>query len=121
MMTPDEMIAVIQAHKEGKQIQYFCEFTNKWEDVNNPCWDFNSIIYQIKPESPQPKYIPFTYEDAEQLIGKAVKDSKGLISLITDLDDDIIWMSERPNTLKNLFKDYTFFPSGEPCGKLVEE
>jgi hypothetical protein len=56
-MSADEMIAVIQAHKEGKQIQ--CQLNNvsrriiRWEDVDKPTWDFDTFRYRIKPAEPK--------------------------------------------------------------------
>lgn len=50
-MTHDEMIAVIQAHKEGKQIEYrTINPESPWVYVKNPKWDFPQIEYRVKPE-----------------------------------------------------------------------
>jgi len=65
--TSDEMLAVVQAHKEGKQIQYwysqdgnFFE-TGTWEDcAGNPVFNFGCYIYRVKPE---PKKVPLAYAD----------------------------------------------------------
>ena len=65
--TIDEMSAVVQAHKEGKQIQYwysqdgnFFE-TGTWEDcAGNPVFNFGCYIYRVKPE---PKKVPLAYAD----------------------------------------------------------
>ena len=53
MQTHDEMIVVIQAHKEGKAIQ--CNSLNNrvesgWLDDAAPCWAFNYLRYRVKPE-----------------------------------------------------------------------
>ena len=49
-MTHDEMIAVIQAHKEGKAIQFKRHLRDKWEDVDSdPSWNFPEVDYRIKP------------------------------------------------------------------------
>ena len=50
-MTHDEMIAVIAAHRDGKKIQNRhnnspCE----WGKVSNPCWNFETYEYRVKPE-----------------------------------------------------------------------
>jgi hypothetical protein len=55
-MTHEEMIAVLQAHKDGKKI----ECRTKWEECwkaapTNPCWNFDLYDYRIKPEPPKPK------------------------------------------------------------------
>ena len=52
-MTHDEMIEVIQAHKEGKTIQYYdLVECGGWNDTadNDPLWDFPKTIYRVKPE-----------------------------------------------------------------------
>lgn len=47
--THDEMIEVIQAHKEGKEIEYrYIPSDDKWYISSNPSWDFSSIIYRVK-------------------------------------------------------------------------
>ena len=50
-MTHDEMIKVIQAHKDGKRIQ--CKLRRReseWGDSLNPSWDFPNHDYRIKPD-----------------------------------------------------------------------
>lgn len=49
-MTHDEMIAVIQAHKEGKEIQFKGE-SDSWLDVTvaTPNWNFYDRVYRVKP------------------------------------------------------------------------
>ena len=50
-MTHDEMIAVIQAHKDGKKIQ-LCHkpvHHNDWIDSSNPLWNFGNTDYRVKP------------------------------------------------------------------------
>lgn len=48
-MTHDEMIAVIQAHKDGKDIEYWSELLGVWERIENPSWEFNKTQYRVKP------------------------------------------------------------------------
>ncbi len=49
-MTHDEMIAVIQAHKDGKQIQYYSTNQQQWFDEKQPDWAFEQAVYRVKPE-----------------------------------------------------------------------
>ena len=49
-MNIDEMIAVLQAAKEGKKIQFRGSGHDKWEDTEEPIWDFYEIQYRVKPE-----------------------------------------------------------------------
>lgn len=54
-MTHDEMIAVIRAHKDGRQIQWNAGRTDSWYDCETPCWGFANCSYRIKPGAPQPR------------------------------------------------------------------
>lgn len=51
-MTDDEILTVVQAHKEGKQIQGKCRrLSNIWVDVvGELTWDFVDKEYRVKPE-----------------------------------------------------------------------
>ena len=49
-MTHDEMIEVIQAHKEGKSIQWRLAGRGAWTDTGKPNWNFDSKQYRVKPE-----------------------------------------------------------------------
>ena len=48
-MTHDEMIAVIQAHKEGKEVEWRPTGAERWR-LATPLWDFDTCEYRIKPE-----------------------------------------------------------------------
>jgi hypothetical protein len=60
-MDHDEMIAVIQAHKEGKEIQFRCvdDFDKTWTSYSesSPSWNFSEFEYRIKPEPRKPMVI----------------------------------------------------------------
>lgn len=51
-MTHDEMIAVITAHKERKQIQFKDKSTSNWETFTTyqPSWNFYTYDYRIAPD-----------------------------------------------------------------------
>ena len=52
-MTHDEMIEVIAAHRDGKQIQHRAknQFDHPWSDTASlPVWNFMNNDYRIKPE-----------------------------------------------------------------------
>lgn len=49
-MTHDEMIAVIQAHKDGKKIRRRPRGIYIWSDYAGGGFDFVSFEYEIKPE-----------------------------------------------------------------------
>ena len=68
MKTTAEIIAVMQAHEDGKEIEYRNGYYPTWKRTPNPLWDWSTTDYRVKPE----EYIPFAFEDAEFLIGKLV-------------------------------------------------
>ncbi|HEY6073922.1 MAG TPA: hypothetical protein VIV15_11125 [Anaerolineales bacterium] len=60
-MTHDEIIAVIQAHKDGKHIELREKHDfGEWKPVCRPEWDFRDYDYRVKPE---PKIAPLDPED----------------------------------------------------------
>lgn len=57
-MTPQEMIDVIQAHKDGKQIQFLLKTEksssdNCWLDAKTLTWNFATYNYRIVPKTPK--------------------------------------------------------------------
>ena len=52
--TAEELLPIIKAYREGKEIQHFWE--NKWEDIKSPQFVDHPSSYRIKPEL---KYRPF--------------------------------------------------------------
>ena len=57
--TYDEMIAVMQAARDGKQIEWRRHSGGDWEQTT-PVWNWNVCDYRIKPE---PKLRPWKPED----------------------------------------------------------
>ncbi len=49
-MTHDEMIAVIQAHKEGKTIEYYSTNEGKWCIKSGHKFNFASFEYRVEPQ-----------------------------------------------------------------------
>ena len=53
----DRMVAVMQAFKEGRAIQYRArgsKDTDKiWDDAPNPRWDWSVFDYRVKPAPPR--------------------------------------------------------------------
>jgi hypothetical protein len=53
MMTHDEMIKVIQHHRDGGKVQYSIKNRNEFHDFTDgyePIWDFDNSDYRAKPE-----------------------------------------------------------------------
>jgi hypothetical protein len=94
-MTHDEMIALIQAHKDGKEIEIWDGF--KWvSDYGDPCWYFSSFQYRIKPP---------------QIEAWGVVDGDGDIGLFEDKDDAVKYMPEHGGTLIRLIPDPNYTQS----------
>ena len=63
MKTIDEMIAVMQAAKEGKQIEWKYLYSKCWNRTGlNIEWNWSCHDYRIKPE---PKRVPLGPEDID--------------------------------------------------------
>jgi hypothetical protein len=57
-MSPQEMIDVIQAHKNGKQIEFRFKTEkpssdNYWLDAKTPTWNFATYDYRVVPKAPK--------------------------------------------------------------------
>ena len=116
MKTIEEKIAVMQAFKDGKEIEVYHIAKKGWFETNDPAWDWSITDYRVKEEPKEPQYVPFTFEDAEFLIGKLVKSkNKNWIEMI-------IWCSNAGTSAddyEDLLSDNTFL-DGSPCGKLKQ-
>ena len=122
-----ELMPIIQAYAEGKEIEIFDKTTEMWKTAMLPHFDCDSNTYRIKPE---PKYRPF--KDAEECWKEMekhqpfgwVKDKKdGRHALITAVDDDTCGMSLNGNAAWSLsgIMDLFTFADGVPFGVKVEE
>ena len=108
---------VIEAFKEGKQIEWFSEIDEKWAYTKEP--EFHGHYkYRIKEE---PKYIPFDFSDAQKLIGKIIikDDSTSVLHMIVSIDDDGVVFYDDHFSFKELFELYKFL-NGSICGKLCQ-
>jgi hypothetical protein len=55
-MDHNAMIAVIAAHRDGKEIEgRLRDGDDGFGPASNPSWDFNTYEYRIKPEPPKPR------------------------------------------------------------------
>ena len=118
-----KFLPLLTAIAGGKTIQYKNGFT--WSDISSEAyWQFEEedepSMWRVKPES---QLVPFTFEDAELLIGKAIKAKNNdvMIGLVISVLINGIYI--HPNTqlthFDYLLKNFTFL-DGTPCGKLVE-
>lgn len=123
-MTIDEIIAVLQAYKEGKKIEVKCKIDGTWIESPVHLWNFVDNDYRVKPE---PHYRPF--ESAEEVM-EAIKehgdwlhgtntDCIGFFKLLAVTARGIDTTACEP-TFHFAYDMFTF-ADGTPFGKLVEE
>jgi len=81
-MSPEEMIDVIQAHKDGEQIQFLYKTEkpssdNCWLDAKTPTWNFTSYNYRIKPKAPKTmhQYLLYNTKDNKYICTSALYSS----------------------------------------------
>lgn len=114
MKTTEEMISIMQAYVDGKEIEINSWDGNGWNDEPEPEWNWSNNDYRVKKEPKQTEYVPFSFEDAEFLIGKVVKHKKdSWVELITYCDKN-----ETSIALYEYLLDNFTFLDGSPCGKL---
>lgn len=123
-----EMLPIIQAFAEGKDIEYRSKrFNEDWKKVTQiPALSFKSFEYRIKPE---PKYRPFA--NAEECwqemqrhrpfgwVKSKEDESRALITLMIS-ERDIFINSIGGSTMYELMEKYTF-DDGAVFGILKEE
>ena len=133
MKTIQEMIDIMQAYQEGKQIQIYDKMHKQWVD-DEPNWNWSLHDYRIKPE---PEFVPF--ENTEEFLEAQRKHGGGLINIFEDevLEANNIFISINGNVykgkdtlhgynlypigdLKDLFKNYKLIDC-TPCGKEIIE
>jgi len=101
--------------KEGKEVE--CEYLNEegnWRHESIPDFDGAYKYRLLIPK--EKKLVPFDYSD--NLIGMVVETkSKKTKMLIILQDKDSVNVGDVYYTYEYLLKRFTFYPSGEPCGK----
>lgn len=63
MKSTEEMITIMQAYTEGKQIEGKYKELNEWKTDSNPTWNWYNNDYRVKEE---PKCRP--YESSDEMI-----------------------------------------------------
>jgi hypothetical protein len=111
-----ELLPVITAFAEGKKVRTRDKGTqDEWIEIKGePSW-YPNQEYDVMPE---PKYVPFTFEDAEVFVGKTViaKD-KSCGGVITYFNKSKMLIGVFDTKYNVLLRDYLFL-NGSPCGKL---
>lgn len=120
-----ELLPIIKAYAEGKEIEIFDETKRMWITAILPHFNCDSSSYRIKPES---KYRPF--KNAEECLAEMQKHqlfgwvkNQGLYRNIANVMSCSITFADneaRDVNYEQAFKNYTF-ADGLPFGVKVEE
>ena len=124
-MTKEEakvLLPIITAFAEGKTIQYRRKGSSDWADVIYYLIDNFGLEqqceYRIKPE---PKIVPFDFNDAKDIIGKKVLHiGTNQIFIINGVMINQVLIGKVDYefvTFLSIFK----FEDGSPCGKEIKE
>ena len=112
-----ELLPVIKAFAEGKQIQFFNG--GAWIDMEYPNFSEEPSLYRIKPES---KYRPFKsveecWEEMQkhQPFGWVISIKTGNFEQITYVGANIVSISDTNQYFSTAFDNYTF-TNGSPFG-----
>ena len=117
--TINEMLEILTAYKEGKEIELYGESKQEWVVILNPLWDFSNKIYRIKPDQKIKKLVPFDFDD--DLLGKVIKYKTSPIKgVIVGQDDVNVLINNKVASYKFLLDYYTFM-DGSRCGKYIEQ
>jgi len=120
-MTPEyakELLPIIKAFSEGKEIQYYDSSVHDWVIIQSPYFS-GSTKWRIKPS---PNLRPFTPEECEQQVGKVVKSKNTMaVTLITryKVKTNSVCVALNDGYSPTDFLEYFTFLDGSPCG--VEE
>lgn len=114
-----EKIKVMQAFVDGKAIQYWDSFRNKWVDnEGEPIWNWRTSEFRIKPET---KIRPYTFEEMCEAVKK-----HGI--LVREKNRNEVWAiysfgNELVNYSFNYFEmmEFVWFDDDSPCGIVEEE
>lgn len=123
-MTYDEQIEVIQAAKEGRNIEARRKDSNYlWSKLPKvEHFDFCNYEYRVEKEL---KYRPF--KSADEAFQEAKKHgfwvnekSSGYYHAITFIRRDLVYIGEYEFEYKGLLDKFTWADDGTPCGILEE-
>lgn len=115
-----EKIKVMQAFVDGKAIQYWDSFSNKWVDdvEGEPIWNWRTSEFRIKPET---KIRPYTFEEMCEAVKKhgilVREKNRNEVWTICSFDNELV------NSSFNYFEmmEFVWFDDDSPCGIVEEE
>lgn len=120
MKTIEEMIAVMTAEKEGKTIQCVGKGCDDWQDTKNPCWDWSTFDYRVKPgKKLRPYANAMEFADAMREHGPMLKNIEAYDTyrMPTNAFSTVVWITGNPDSIKykDLLMSYKW-QDGHKCG-----
>lgn len=118
-----ELLPVMAAYANGENVQ-FLNLINLWEDLVDADFSHSACRYRIKPKPPEPKYRPYTPEEAKKLLGKVLLHSSGNLFTATALSvnaNGSLLLGMNWCTLPDLLVTNNWTIDGEPCGVEVTQ
>lgn len=128
----DYMISVMQAYRDGKEIEVVLIGRDDWRPSHTPSWDWECCDYRVKPEPSRKEIVP--YESAEEFMQAqrghglylicgvnypSYRVSMGTYTMpLRATNSDIKLDSSEWVEYKNLCNHFTW-QDGTPCGKEV--
>ena len=114
-----ELLPIIKAFSEGKVIEFSRLNLEDWNVCENPEFmDYNK--YRIKP---QPKLVPFTFEDnllfRDKWIYSKINEFPGVLRILS-YNNSNVHIEFRAIGYLSLLRDCEF-EDGSPCGKYINE
>jgi hypothetical protein len=112
----NKAIEICKAVLQGKEIEYCPKRTEDWEQVTDPSFDFWDNDYRVKEK---PTYVPFTFEDVKDLIGKPVLSKCNIFSfvVVSISHAGVGFYGTSDCGFGYLLENFTFL-DGSPCGKI---
>ena len=110
-----ELLDIIKAYIEGKEIEYFVSTKGEWDLITDPIFDDEPSKYRIKTET---KYRPF--KDAEECFNEMGKHQPFGWYKYNNNDYNLITHLDNNTDFEYRFKNY-LFADGTPFGIKEEE
>ena len=114
----DQVLPIITAFINGKTVQKSIVSRNEWIDDNSPTFSIE-FDWRIKP---QPRIVPFDFNDFPIFINKVVKiKNDPTIYAVVAANQSFIWIGVIPQgySYTEFFNNFTFV-DGSPCGKKID-
>lgn len=120
-----QILPVIKAYSEGKDIEYRSDVHEEWDVIENPEFDDEPCCYRVKKEK---VLKPYTYEEMCEAVkkhGTMVKNfGNKSCWTITGFTENIVMFyskDEEPFTYKELLETNVWLDDNSPCGSLKDE